>query len=357
MRIGLDASKLSFPRDGIGTYTRSLLAALAEVGPEHELHLYGSLHALDPAAIPELLPSWRLAPGRWPRTGEVDLFHATTLTFPAGFAGPVVVTCHDLTFFTHPETHTLENRVHCATGMLEALLAGATFLAVSHATRTELERWLGVRAERVRVIYQAADSRFYPLDAAEAAGRVRTSFGIEAPYLLAVGTLEPRKNLRRLLEAYTALAEERRRALPLLIAGAQGWDGGELARRVASEPELANVRLLGHVADDDLPALYRSARALVYPSLAEGFGLPVLEAMACGTPVVASRATSLPEVVGTAGRLLDPLDTAAWTAVLAELAAAPEVPETERAAVLAQAARFSWRRAAEETLELYQDLL
>lgn len=361
MRIGLDATKLLSPRDGIGTYVRSLLGALAEIGAEHAFHLYGLFPPPDAellaAALPGLPPSWRLETRPWPRTGEVDVFHATTFTFPAGFAGPVVVSCYDLTFLTHPQTHVLENKLHCLTGLLEAVLADASFIAISQATRAELLSRFAIAQARVRVIYPAADERFRPLPDAEAAARVRERFGVAPPYLLSVGTLEPRKNLLRLLEAYAGLGEEQRRTLPLLIAGTQGWDGGELARRVTADPALATVRLLGHVADDDQPALYRSARALLYPSLAEGFGLPPLEALACGTPVLTSSTTSLPEVVGDAGRLLDPLDVPAWTAALAELAARPEVPAAARAAALAQAARFSWRRCAEETLDLYSSLL
>jgi len=358
VRIGLDASKIIPPRDGISSYTLGLLRALAEADG-HELVLYGSLHPLSEAdvatALPGLEHALRLAPGRWPEAGEVDLFHATSWSHPPGFDGPVVMTCYDLTFLSHPSTHTLENKIHCLTGLLEALLDGAVLVAISEATRRELASRLEVPTENVRVIYPAADGRFQPLPDGEARARVRERFGLESAFLLAVGTLEPRKNLSRLLDAHAALDAGER--LPLAIVGGDGWGGEDLAARIASDDGLSDVQLLGQVVDDDLPALYRSARALVYPSLAEGFGLPVLEAMSCGTPVLASNAGALPEVVGGGGQLIDPFDTGAWRSALAECAARPEVTPDERRRALDSAGRFSWEKTARETLELYDSLL
>ncbi len=357
MRIGFDVSKALAP-DGIGTCTRQLLRALLELGGGDEIVLTGLLGPVDEPALRDLLAD---APGGWrllspPATGDVDVLHSLTWSCPPGYRGPLVFTCHDLTFLTHPELHTLDNKLHCATGTLRAVLADATFVAVSRWTAGELQRCFGVPEERIRVVHHAAGPRFRPVDPDEARQRIRESFGVEGPFVLAVGTLEPRKNFERLLTAYGELPEALRRAHPLLLAGGGGWKNAALTARLA-QPELAaTVRRLGRVSEDDLIDLYSAAAVFAYPSLAEGFGLPVLEAMACGAPVLTSQGSALPEVTGDAARLVDPTDTGALGAALHELLESPEERQRLRRLGLARAATFSWRRAATETRDLYRSL-
>lgn len=350
MRIGIDASKLMPPRDGIGTYTRELLRALLALGTDDAFHLYGLLRPLDPAQVQEVLAAapdrCHLHDGR-PGEGEVDVFHATAHTYPIGFGGPVVFTAHDLTFLTHPHTHTLENKVHCTTAFLEALLGGARFLAVSRATAAVLGSELGVPDTAIRVIPSAAAPCFAPMSPSQATGFLRRRLDVASSFVLAVGTREPRKNLRRLIAAHQHLAPALRERFPLVIAGSYGW--GEEDRELPSD-----VHLLGPVKEEALVALYTGASLFVYPSLAEGFGLPVLEAMACGAPVITSDRSSLPEVAGKAARLVDPEDTDAIAAAMAALLEDRAASARLRARGLERAATFSWQRTARETLDLYR---
>lgn len=359
MRIGFDASKIMPPRDGIGTYTASMVQALAAVtaASGDTLRLYPCLHPIALSVLEELLDGRpdhvELADRRVPSTDDVDVFHATSWIRPPTFEGPLVMTCYDLTVLSHPQAHVLANRVHCLTGLLDAHLAGDAFLTLSQATAKELRSFLEVAESRVHIIPAAVDTRFRPLDAA-AAESALAALGLAPPYVLAVGTREPRKNLGRLLDAWQGLDAPCREATPLVVVGGAGW-GNEAERARLETAE--GVRLLGYVEDDLLPALYAQASAFVYPSLAEGFGFPVLEAMACGAPVITSTVSSLPEVAGDAALLVDPFDTAALRQALASILADPAEAERLRTAALARAQAFSWPQSAASVLGLYRQLL
>lgn len=297
--------------------------------------------------------------------------HATTWTHPVGFVdsaesragrkgrrpqGSVLFTCYDLTFLSHPECHTLDNRIACLEGTLRAHLAGAHFLAISQATSTEMQARLGIAPERISVIYPAAADRFGLGDGENSTPQLsspaRTLDSGRGEYLLAVGTLEPRKNLARLIEAYAQLPDEVRSRYSLRIAGGGGWkqDGLQVARSTEG------VQWMGSVSDDELVDLYRGASLFVYPSLAEGFGLPVVEAMASGTPVITSNVSSLIEVAGDAAATVDPLDVEALARTIADLLGDVTRREVLKQRGLARAAQFSWHRTAEQVLALYRQL-
>jgi len=360
MRVGIEIAKAVGPRDGIGRYCLELLKAFAESAADEELWLYGLLEPITEDALREALGRW---PKPWrfrgvcsPAADPIDVFHTTAWVVPDGLRARLLFTCHDLTFLTHPECHTLDNKIHCLTGVLRALLHGGTFLAVSEATAGELRRQLGVTGDRIRVVYSAAAAHFRRLDEDQARRAVAERFALDGDFVLAVGTLEPRKNLRRLLAAYAELADEVRRRTPLVIVGGESWRQEDLAETIASRPELATVKIARRVDDGELLALYNTATVFAYPSLAEGFGLPVAEAMACGAPALTSNRSSLPEVAGDAARLVDPEDVDDIHRGLAELLADPELRQTMRARGLEQAATFSWRRTAAETFALYREL-
>jgi glycosyltransferase involved in cell wall biosynthesis len=234
-------------------------------------------------------------------------------------------------------------------------------IAVSEHTARDLEELLGVARERVRVVYEAAKTLYRPLDDAAVAA-VRRRYDAPAGYLLFVGTIEPRKNLDTLLRALAALNSGRGGATvgevpPLLVVGRPGWLYEETFRLVEALNLRGVVRFLGAASTEDLLGLYNGAVALACPSLYEGFGLPPLEAMACGTPVVCSDTSSLPEVVGDAGLLVPPLDVAAWAEALARVVADARLQAELRGRGVQRAKMFSWRRAASETLEVYREAL
>ena len=360
MRVGFDVSKIFGPRDGVARYSVSLLQALAEEaearGGTPALHLYSLGADVGSRAwrrlLEELPGNVRRGPGRWPRRRHVDLFHIPSFSDPACFDGPVVFTIHDLTFLTHPEFHVPDNRNQCLLGTMRAVSRQATILAVSEATAEEVRKWFVLPEDRLRVVYEAASPVFVAFSGPEfeaARERLVERFGLDGPFVLSVGSLEPRKNIARLVEAYAELDPESRSSTPLVLVGGSSWKEDHAFGGVW--PDF--VRRLGAVEEEDLVALYNVASVVAYPSLVEGFGLPVVEAMACGTPVLTSNTSSLAEVGGEAALCVDPLDVAAIRHGLEALLGDAALRAHYRQAGLARAAGFSWRKAAKEVIEIY----
>ena len=359
MRIGFDASKALNPRDGIGRYARELLRALTNLDADVKIELYGLPPTVDEAAARDQLwglplnlhSDWLIEPD------TIDIFHSTAWNVPSSFDGPLLFTCHDLTFLTHPRCHTLDNKVYCLTGLLRANLAGAHFLAVSQATADSLDQQLGIEVGRIDVIHHAPSPDIRPVARAEARRRLRERFHVDGAPVLAVGTLEPRKNLMRLIDAYSDLGDDLRQAHPLVIAGGGGWKNEELLARLAEDGhDRTSLHRLDPEGDADLSLLYSAAAVFAYPSLAEGFGLPVIEAMACDTPVITSNVSSLPEVAGDAARLIDPQDTGDIRRALDDLLRSRDERERLRALGRERAASFSWATTAGQTVDLYRRL-
>jgi glycosyltransferase involved in cell wall biosynthesis len=364
MRIAVDARLWDEPRSGIGRYTRALLAALTRLAPEEDWILY-----VDRPPGPEL-PAGRVRCLRHPRrlawsfwhaprdlrARPVDVFHGVT-GFELPPRGPwrLVTTVHDLIPLRLPHLVPWRHRwaVRCLLG--PALRRAARVIAVSEATRQEVLHRYRLPPERIRVVPEAAEPRFAPVARARQAA-VHARYGLAGPYVLFVGLLEPKKNLTALLEAVARLRRQGAWGdIRLAVAGAPGWgpDPAAVARALALDDVVA---FLGPVAEADLPALYAGACAFAFPSLWEGFGLPVLEAMASGTPVVASARGALPEVAGDAALLVEPTPERladALGTLLGDAALRARLAEAGRA----RAAQFSWERTARETLAVYRDAL
>ncbi len=363
MRIGFDVAKVFGPRDGIASYTTNLLDALAARleygGGGFSLHLYAAGLEAEPTAWDRVLghlPASAVRhPGRHPGEDDLDVFHTTSFTDPGFFDGPVLFTVHDLTFLTHPQYHRTINRAHCMRATLRAVSQDATLLVDSQATAAEVERWFRVAPERMRVVYPAASPVFVALGANELAAarrRLAERFGVDGPFVLSVGSLEPRKNIGRLVEAYSGLDAELLSNTPLVLVGDGGWK--EEAVYAGVWPDF--VRRLGAVGEKDLVALYNAASVVAYPSLVEGFGLPVVEAMACGTPVLTSNVSSLAEVGGDAALCVDPLDVVALRGGLEALLGDGSLRRRCRDAGFIRAAQFSWQTAADKVIEIYGDV-
>jgi glycosyltransferase involved in cell wall biosynthesis len=328
LRVGIDVSALALTRAGTARHIRSLLDALED--EDVDVHRYG-LGGSSRALVPVRDVGWYLGalPRRAHREG-MEVLHCPTQRAPTRSRVPLVVTFHDLAVLRHPETFNRWTRTYSRRVLPRVVRAATGLITVSEFTKRELLDLLDVPEERVRVIPNAVGEPF-TADGDAAAG----------DYVLAVATLEPRKNLPRLVEGYRRAGLN---GLPLLVAGAAGWGGVRV--------EGDGVRLLGEVQDEELARLYRGARAVAYVSLYEGFGLPVLEAMACGAPVVAARNDALEEVSGGAAVLVDPLDADAIAAGLHE---AIDRREELRPLGLARARAFDWRRVARETVAVYRD--
>ena len=360
MRIGIDISQAVSPRDGIGNYASQLTRALMATSSPHEFTLHALSRPLGADEVerqfPRMPPNFQLRLDSAEVGPALDVFHSPSWVYPRGAIGRVVTTCHDLTFLSHPQFHLPSNNARCTKGMLEALLDDAHFLCVSQHTRSELGKRLGVPERQTSVIYEGAGDVFQPRDRRRAARRLRRSLDIDGAYLLCIGRLEPRKNLVRLLQAYDGLPEPLRARTSLLFAGPEGWRNEDMRRYLANRRSAGTVRMLGFVPEDIQADLYAAAAAFVYPSLAEGFGLPVLEALACGAAVAASGSTALPEVAGDAALYFDPTDTDDMRSVLERLLTEPAEAEKLRVRAVERAAQFTWEKAARETLELYERL-
>jgi glycosyltransferase involved in cell wall biosynthesis len=285
-----------------------------------------------------------------PREGEVALLHCPSHGVPARWSGKLVYTVHDLSFFVLPSAHTLYNATNCAVALARAVARGAELVAISAATRAELCRVLEVPESAVALAPPGVDARFAPQPEAVVAA-LRERYLLPQGYVLFVGTREPRKNLTTLLAAHRLLPAPQREAHPLVLVGGDGW-----GTALALEGDSA-VRTLGVVDERDLPALYTGASVLAYPSLYEGFGLPVLEAMACGTPVAVGDHTSLPEVTGDAATVVDVRDPASVAEGIALLLGDRERAERQVRAGLERARRFPWSATAQAMREIYLGLL
>lgn len=371
MTTYFDISAAVHRRAGLGRYAESLARALLPLMGDELAFFFNREAGIEPLTGMEGAPArtvdlgykpWRMLVwlGQLGRIGYnrllpgATLFHATEhLLLPLRDV-PTVLTVHDLIFRRYPAHHKRLNRWYLNATMPLFCRRAGHIIAVSEQTKRDVVAAYGIPAGKVTVIYEAADPRFQP-QSAEAITAARSRFGLPDRYVLFVGTIEPRKNLGRVLAAFEQLHAERLTDA-LVIVGKRGWLYDDFFARLEASPAKQAVIFPGFVPDANLPAVYAGAQALAFPSEFEGFGLPVLEAMACGAPVVCSSTSSLPEVAGEAAVLVDPLDQEALTDGLRRILANPALADDLRARGLAQAAHFSWERAAEETLAVYRRL-
>jgi glycosyltransferase involved in cell wall biosynthesis len=368
MTTYLDVSAAVHRRAGLGRYAESLARALAASHPERLGLFYNREQGVEPLAGLEHLPARTIALGYKPwrmlvwlgqlgRVGfdrllaNAELFHATEHLLLPLRSIPAVLTVHDLIFRHLPTHHKPLNRWYLDATMPLYCRRADHIIAVSENTRRDLVAAYGVPLEKVTVILEAADPRFYPRSV-EMVTAARKRYGLPPRYILFVGTIEPRKNLSRLLAAFETIHAD---GLTdgLVIVGRPGWLYDSFFAALEVSPVRDAVVLPGYVADEDLPAVYTGAQALVFPSLYEGFGLPVLEAMACGTPVVTSCASSLPEVGGDAALYFDPTSVGEMAETMRAMLGDPTTGEERRERGLARAAQFSWQRVATETWGVY----
>jgi glycosyltransferase involved in cell wall biosynthesis len=285
--------------------------------------------------------------------GEFDLYHALAFVAPVMLRTPSVVTVYDLSFVHYPQVLSPARRLYLRwfTGM--TCRRARRVIAISHSTAQDIAQTLRIPAHKIDLAAPGYDpTAFRPLSA-EVIAAFRRKKGLPERFWLFIGTLEPRKNLVTLLEAYAALPPDER--LPLIMGGGKGWDYDAIFETVAQYK--LNVQFPGFIASDELPFWYNCADVFLFPSLFEGFGLPVLEAMACGTPVIVSEASSLPEVAGTAGMCLPPHDVEAWSTALRRAASDEEWRQSAREQGYIEAARYSWMETATQTVESYRRAL
>jgi glycosyltransferase involved in cell wall biosynthesis len=364
MWIGLDASRVTAARrTGTENYARRLIAGLLALGQgRHRFSLYFRDDPTPSAA--DWLPApadiemrvmpfprlWTHARLSWEllRRPRPDVLFVPAHVLPLVHPLPSVVTLHDLGYRHFPEAHPPGQRRYLDWSTRFSARGASLVVADSQATRRDLARFYSIHEDKIRVVYPGRDESLRPSDPRP----VRARYGLPEDYILHVGTLQPRKNLLRLIEAAERLAREHP-GLQLVLAGRPGWLSGPILERARASPSV--VRLLDYVPDGDLAGLYSGARVFAFPSLYEGFGFPVLEAMACGTPVVCAGTSSLPELAGEAALLVDPADTDDLAHALGRALRDDSLRATLIALGRAQAQRFSWGQAAAGVMAVLEE--
>jgi len=375
LKLAMNVTSLLSPATGIASYTRNLAEMLLRSG-EVEAYFFclGWSRSMRVRAMRGLAPLKKLIVKLIPFPYEISRYYQQS-TFNDGikryrpevyhdpnylayrFDGPIVVTVHDLSHVRYPETHP-KIRVEAMNKYLPRTIERADEIIVdSMFVKNEVVSHFGIDAAKVNAIHLGVSGSYAPRSSNEIAP-ILARFGLRAKrYILSVGTLEPRKNLIRTLEAYAALPARTKREMPLVIAGMKGWLAEELEEKIRRYEERHEVRWLGYVPARFLPMLYSGAKLFVYPSLYEGFGLPVLEAMASGVPVVTSNQASLPEVAGEAAITVEPHDCDAVRDAMRRLIEDEQEAERRADLGLAQAARFTWGACAQKTLDVYRKAL
>ncbi len=291
------------------------------------------------------------------RRAQIDLLHALAFAGPRFISIPWLATIYDVSFMRYPESFPRWNRMYLTWAVRDAVQRADGLIAISESTKRDLIEWFGAAPERIRVIYCGKDAAFVPTTDRAALDAWRQARGVPDKMILFVGTIEPRKNIARLIRAFARAKRAARLPHVLVLIGARGWQYAEVDATLAQENLTNAVRFIGYVPQAELPRWYQAADLFVYPSLYEGFGMPPLDAMASGVPVVTSNVASLPEVVGDAALQVSPTDDAA----LADAIVRALTDEALRAQMIArgltQAAQFSWERAGHETVALYRALL
>jgi glycosyltransferase involved in cell wall biosynthesis len=368
LRIAIDAHSVGTRLGGNESYATNLIEALAEIDNVNQytifvtrrearerfgnrwpnFHVRATLPHTPFVRIPLTLSAEL-------RRNRVDVLHVQ-FTSPPFSPCPVVVSIHDLSFEHLPQTFKRRSRLQLRLTVRRSARNAAQVIALSEHTRMDLINTYNLRPEKVNVVPIAAPAAFAPVRDDNELQRVRQTYGIGPDYILSVGSIQPRKNLRRLVEAYSLLRHERTEGkLPqLVLVGKNAWLYEETLRSLKDLKVGVSVILTGYVPESDLPALYSGALCFVYPSYFEGFGLPPLEAMKCGAPVIVGNKTSLPEVVGEAALMVDPFDVNAIAGAIQKMISDSHLRSELRVKGLERAKRFDWKETARQTLAVYE---
>ena len=370
LHVCIDVSAAVHQRAGLGRYAQELVQGLVDCSAASPLHITAFYHQrgaahLDPPLdrLPRTTTRLSVRPWRL-RTalayfssssmdqmfGNVDVFHATEHLLPRLKQTRSVFTLHDLIFQFDPDSHKALNIAFLKTMMPRFLKAADAVIAVSECTKRDAINLYGLPSDKIHVIYEGVDAKFAPVADPDRLAQVRSAYHLPDRFVLHLGTIEPRKNLPLMFEVAA------RTQYPIVIAGRLGWLTEPILAKVKELGVEDRVTFTGYIADADLPALISAAMALAMPSKYEGFGLPILEAMACGTPVIASNTSSLPEVGGEAALYAAPDDVRSWAEIIEQVMEDAQLRSILREKGLRQAAKFRWDKMALETLEVYEQI-
>lgn len=373
MRIGFDVAQTCVEKAGCAWYADSLIRAMAEVAPEHKYILYhhfGSWLNQDTSQGTQIEGTqvdsplldviadqagqiwWEVQNGRGAIPGQPDIVHACSYNAPRLPGTKLVFTVYDVSFWVYPEFSTEQNRLVCQRGVLDALQYADGFVFISESAHQEFERvlpgWLEASGKPWRVTLLGARAT------SDISQKVDS---LESPYWLSVGSLEPRKNYEALLNAFEQYQQRSRFRYPLWVAGGRGWKSEQIYSQLRELEDRRIARYLGYVSDEQLAILYAGATGFLFPSWYEGFGLPVLEAMAQGCPVICSHAASLPEVGGDAVLYINPDRPTDIVEAMLRLEKSEDLRTTLKYAGLTQSRQFNWKKTALNTLDFYKTIL
>jgi glycosyltransferase involved in cell wall biosynthesis len=372
--IGLNAHLLSLSRSyrgaGISWYIVNLLKNLAQVSPDFCYSAFLSDRAFQEPSLTLHLSQWptehplvrilweQLVQPLALRQARIDLLHALAFVAPLAAPCPFVVTVYDLSFLRYPDAFRPFNRWYLRQFTTHSIRRAKAVIAISESTRQDVINFLGAAPEGVYTIYCGVEANFQPLSSNEIAA-FRAARGLPETFILFLGTLEPRKNVDGLIRAYSSWRQREPHPPPLIIAGGKGWYYHHIFSLIESLNLTNSVHFADYIPQNELCLWYNAASLFVYPSQFEGFGLPVLEAMACGTPVITSTVSSLPEVTGTNGAacLVNPTDTEALTEAMRQVMSNADLRAAMAEQGLARAAEFRWEKTARETVEVYRKVM
>jgi glycosyltransferase involved in cell wall biosynthesis len=366
MHVGINALAVAERPHGVGTYIKQLVAALAAIDSGEDYTVFASqsgrphLEAVAPKMRYEMAPANRPLRLLWeqvqlPRlvkARKVDVFHGATFTLPLWKTSRQVVSIHDMTFHLTPERHIAAKRYYFQQMIPRACHQADAVIAISESTKRDLVALLGVGEKKIFVVHHGVPGGYRRVTDENRLEEVRRKLGLRRPFILHVGMLEPRKNLKTLVEAYRSAADIHGQ-YDLVLAGGYGWGYEPLLAQIKGSG-LTSIRVTGYVPEEDLPPLYSQAAVFVYPSVYEGFGLPVLEAMAFEVPVITSNVSSMPEVAGDAAALLAPEDVNGLVDAMRKVLGSRDLQTRMAAAGLARARTFTWEAAARKTLDVYR---
>lgn len=363
MRVAIDANPMFLTRAGIGSYTYHLVRQLIRLDEENQYFLYNTatkdreLDGLEQGKNAQVVCFARIFSSWMARKDRIDVYHGTSYQLWAQGKAGSVVSIHDLALMRFPEFSKRLLGEHWSNYKTRKTLQQATKVIVgSQNTANDILEFYQIPVEKIRVIYYGVGEEFFFCPDADLRKSVRARLTIPSgDYILYVGGSDPRKNLDRLLEAFSILLRKVQ-PITLVVTGGMGRRGEEIYQRISNLNLERNVVLTGHLPAQDLRLLYSGARLFVYPSLYEGFGIPVLEAMASGVPVITSNTSSLPEVAGDAAYLIDPYDVPALTDAIEKVLQDENLARSLQAKGLQRAKAFSWERTARQTLEVYKDV-
>lgn len=376
IRVAFNATSLLSPLTGIGQYSRQLALGLASHANIDADFFYGAMWSKHVRGAPlpgpaglvpwlrkhvpfsyelrRLIQNNRFA--QHAKQQAFDLYHEPNI-LPLPFQGPTAITVHDLSWIRYPQAHPPERVRAMDKYFLPGLERALLILTDSEFVKRELMDVFGVKPERIRPVLLGVEALFHPRSTDETRAVLDAHGLVHGQYILAVGTLEPRKNLAVALRAFMQLAPALRKRFPLVLVGMKGWHTSALEQQIAPLIAAGEIRQLGYLPREDLATIIAGAATLIYPSIYEGFGLPPLEAMACGVPVITSNVSSIPEVVGDTGLMLDPQDMDGFAKGMETLLTAPDVREAMARKALARSAQFTWASCVSQTVEAYRLVL